>query len=179
MSDTTAGARRTVESAFILPLIRQITQTMDLASRDPNSIPTVDSGHSPACIRRPRERRFPSTKRKKEGEKKIIWTQSNKMKGNILYLAEDSSRWTALIWAQIWFRDSMLQTALYSQWFGSIVFARNNRNKERKSQREGKGKKEREETHAFHNGGAREHSTRDVVKFHWCQINFRVIWKFN
>lgn len=111
--------------------------------------------------------------------KKIIWTQSNKMKGNILYLAEDSSRWTALIWAQIWFRDSMLQTALHSQWFGSIVFARNNRNKERRSQWEGKGKKKREETHSFHSGGAREHSTRDVVKFHWCQINFRVIWKFN
>lgn len=70
----------------------------------------------------------PQKERKKK--KKIIWTQSNKMKGNILYLAEDSSRWTALIWAQIWFRDSMLQTALYSQWFGSIVFARNNRNKE-------------------------------------------------
>lgn len=140
MSDTTAGARRTVESAFILPLIRQITETMDLASRDPNSIATVDSGHSPACIRWPQER-FPE--RKKEREKKIIWTQSNKMKGNILYLAEDSSRWTALIWAQIWFRDSMLQTALYSKWFGSIVFARNSRNKERKSQWEGKGKKGR------------------------------------
>lgn len=62
MSDTTAGAQRTVESAFILPLIGQITQTMDLASRDPNSIPTVDSGHSPACIRRAWERRFPSIK---------------------------------------------------------------------------------------------------------------------
>lgn len=179
MSDTTAGAQRTVESAFILPLIRQITQTMDLVSRDPNSIPTVDSGHSPACIRRPRERRFPSTNRK-EQKKKIIWTQSNKMKGNILYMAEDSSRWTALIWAQIWFRDSMLQTALNSKWFGSIVFARHRERKsegERKGEKEGR--KEREETHTFHNGGAREHGTRAVVKFQWCQINFRVIWKFN
>lgn len=68
MSDTTAGAQRTVESAFILPLIGQITQTMDLASRDPNSIPTVDSGHSPACIRRARERRFPPHKNR--GERK-------------------------------------------------------------------------------------------------------------
>lgn len=60
----------------------------------------------------------------------IIWTQSNKMKGNILYLAEDSSRWTALIWAQIWFRNSMLQKALNSKWFGSIVFAGHSRNRE-------------------------------------------------
>lgn len=82
----------------------------------------------------------PPQKERKKEKKKIILTQSNKMKGNILYLAEDSSRWTALIWAQIWFRDSILQTALYSKWFGSIVFARNSRNKERKSQWEGKGK---------------------------------------
>lgn len=144
MSDTTAGAQRTVESAFILPLIRQITQTMDLASRDPNSIPTVDSGHSPACIRRPWERRFPSTKkRRRRREKKIIWTQSNKMKGNMLYLAKDSSRWTALIWAQIWFRDSMLQMAFNSKWFGSIVFARHSKNGERKREGERKGENEK------------------------------------
>lgn len=55
MSDTTAGAQRTVESAFILPLTRQITQTMDLVRRGPNLIPTVDSGHSPGCIRWPQE----------------------------------------------------------------------------------------------------------------------------
>ena len=80
-------------------------------------------------------------------KKKIIWTQSNKMKGNILYMAEDSSRWTALIWAQIWFRDSMLQTALNSKWFGSIVFARHRGRKsegERKGEKEGR--EEREET---------------------------------
>lgn len=93
MSDTTAGARRTVASAFILPLIRQITQTMDLASRDPNSIPTVDSGHSPACVRRPsgkespRSTLPPATEKERWGEPRIIPnTQSNKMKGNILYL---------------------------------------------------------------------------------------------
>lgn len=75
MSDTTAGAQRTVESAFILPLIQQITQTMDLASRDPNSIPTVDSGHSPACIHRPWERRFPpSLQKKNEGKKDDVNT---------------------------------------------------------------------------------------------------------
>lgn len=81
-------------------------------------------------------------RRERKGEKKIIWTQSNKMKGNILYLAEYSSRWTALIWAQIWFRDSVLQMALYSKWFGSIVFAGHSRNKDRESQGERKGRKE-------------------------------------
>lgn len=85
----------------------------------------------------------PPQKERKEGGKKVIWTQSNKMKGNILYLAEDSSRWTALIWAQIWFRDSMLQTALNSKWFGSIVFARHSRNTER----EGRGKNEKKHIH--------------------------------
>lgn len=54
MSDTTAGAQRAVKSAFILPLIRQITQTMDLVSRGRNSIPTVDSEHLPfACVDSP------------------------------------------------------------------------------------------------------------------------------
>lgn len=153
---------------------------MDLASRGPNSIPTVDSGHSPACIRQPWERRVPTTKKTRGGKKRmiIIWTQSNEMKANIFYLSEDSGRWTALIWAQTQFRDSMLQTARYSEWFGSIVFAPNSRNKERKSEWEGmeRRKKERERSHS---GGAREHSTRDVVKFHWCQINFSVIWEFN
>ena len=33
----------------------------------------------------------------KEERKKIIWTQPNKMKGNMLYLVEDRSRWTVLI----------------------------------------------------------------------------------
>lgn len=88
----------------------------------------------------------------KEREKKIIWTQSNKMKGNILYMAEDSSRWTVLIWAQIWFRDSMLQTALYSKRFGSIVFARHSRNREKELRREQgsrkkEGKKEKKHIH--------------------------------
>ena len=93
-------------------------------------------------------------RREGKGEKKIIWTQSNKMKGNILYLAEYSSRWTALIWAQIWFRDSVLQTALYSKWFGSIVFAGHSRNKGRESQGERKGREAWEETHT-HNGGSK------------------------
>lgn len=87
-----------------------------------------------------------SPPQKKEREEKrekmtIIWTQSNEMKANILYLSEGSGRWTALIWAQTQFRDPMLQTARYSKWFGSIVFARNSRNKERESEQGGGGQR--------------------------------------
>lgn len=132
MSDTTAGAQRTMESAFILPLMEQITQTMDLASRDPNSIPTVDSGPSPACIRW--KRRSSSTNRRKMERKNM-----REMKGNILYLGEHSSRWAVLIWAQIWFRKSMIQKALYSKWYRSIMFARHSRHS--RGLNEGKKKK--------------------------------------
>ena len=160
MSDTTAGAQRTVESAFILPLIRQITQTMDLASRDPNSIPTVDSGHSPARIHQPWERRFPLYRKKEGGGGKLTWTESKKMKGNILYLAKDSSRWTALIWAQIWFRDSMVQTAFNSKWFGSIVFARHSRNREREDERKVEDGRKEEKQMQFTTEGSRRAEDR-------------------
>lgn len=77
----------------------------------------------------------------------------------------------------------MLQKALNSKCFGSIVFARHSRNRARMDKLEIKGEEERRrgrgETRRFHDGGAGERSGRVVVKFHWCQINFRVIWKFN
>lgn len=94
MSDTTAGAQRTMESAFILPLTGQITQTMDPASRNPNLIPTVDSGHSPSM--------HSLEKKKKKQQKKKTFVHKTKekrrekfmreMKGNILYLGEHGSR---------------------------------------------------------------------------------------
>lgn len=146
---------------------------MDLASRGPNSIPTVDSGHSPAYIRLPWERKVPSTKR--QGRRMIImWTQSNKMKANILYLSEDSGRWTVLIWAQTQFRDSVLQTGRYWViWINSVCSEQQRQREEEWTRGDGE-KKEREESQR-----AREHSTRDVVKFRLCQINFSVIWEFN
>lgn len=154
MSDATAGAQRNMEWAFILPLAGQITQTKGPVSQDPNVIATVDSRFSPPKTQRSCER-----------------TKINTINTNECFISFNIScwRWTYQVLARTGFE---IQKALNTNWFQSIWFAGRSRNRWRQK---GRRRKEKEGKN-FSTG---EHSTRAVVKFHWCQINFRIIWKFN